>query len=105
MLLALSLKKLPISDISGRVMALVPNGMIGELLKLLLSERFGLLRIGTLANGPLSKGGEFPNKIARQKNYFKLFIYWHKILFFILFNRDIYYCFEVKLTRTRFPQR
>lgn len=63
-LLEVSLKnvwKLPISDISGRVIALVPNGMMGECRKLLLSVRFGLLRIGTLASGPLRTGGDVPS--------------------------------------------
>lgn len=64
-LLLVSLKnvwKLPISDISGSVIALVPNGIIGECLMLLLSERLGLLKIGTLAKGPLRTGGEVPRR-------------------------------------------
>lgn len=65
MVVLVSLKnvcKLPISDISGRVMARVPNGMIGECRKLLLSDKFGLLSMGTRANGPLSIGGEVPER-------------------------------------------
>lgn len=50
--------KLPISDISGKVTALVPNGMTGDRRKLLLSESVGLLSSGTRANGPVKTGGE-----------------------------------------------
>lgn len=42
-------------------MARVPNGIIGECLILLLSERFGLLNIDTRDNGPLNIGGEVPD--------------------------------------------
>lgn len=54
--------KLPISDISGNVTALVPNGITGDFPKLLLSLRFGLLNIETFAKGPLKIGGEVPEK-------------------------------------------
>lgn len=49
-----------ISEISGKVMARVPNGIMGDCPKLLLSDKFGLLRIGNFANGPLRIGGEVP---------------------------------------------
>lgn len=52
--------KWPISVISGNVLALVLKGRIGELHKLLLSHRLGLLSIGTLASGPLSNRGDVP---------------------------------------------
>ena len=62
-IVVVSVKKLckfPISDISGNVIALVPNGIIGWCLKLLLSVKLGLLSKGTLASGPLKIGGEVP---------------------------------------------
>lgn len=37
--------------------------MTGGCRRLLLSERFGLLRIGTLAKGPLKIGGEVPERL------------------------------------------
>lgn len=49
---------LPISEISGRVMALVEK--MGPLTGLLLSLRFGALSIGTLAKALLNPGGEVP---------------------------------------------
>lgn len=56
--------KLPISVISGNVRALVLNGNMGELQRLLLSQRFGLLSIGTRVSGPLSTGGDVPETLT-----------------------------------------
>lgn len=55
---------MPISEISGRVIALVENGMMGDRPRLLLSLRLGLLKMGTRASGPLSSGGEVPDLLS-----------------------------------------
>lgn len=53
---------LPISVISGKVMALVPKGMTGVCLKLLFSAKLLELDSGSFASGPLKIGELCPKK-------------------------------------------